>query len=45
MIKQRIGYDAGNFHKANQIAPAVIEMTVEASQGEFARNFIEKVTL
>ena len=45
VIKQRIGYDAGNFHKANQIAPAVIEMTVEASQGEFARNFIEKVTL
>jgi hypothetical protein len=45
VTKHRVGYDAGNFHKTNQIAPAVIEVTVEASQGGFTRNFVEKVAL
>lgn len=45
VVKKRIGYDAGNFMKRNQIAPAVIEVTVEAHQGEFKRLFIEKIAL
>lgn len=45
VIKKRVGFDAGNFNKENRIAPAVIEVTVEASQGEFTRNFIEKIAL
>jgi len=45
VVKYRIGYDAGNFHKANAIAPAVVEVTVEVGQGDFRRNFIEKVIL
>lgn len=45
VIKKRIGYDAGNFMKRNQIAPAVIEITVEAYKGEFRRNFIQKTAL
>ncbi len=45
VIKTRVGYDTGNFHKVNHIAPAAIEITVEAAQGEFARNFVEKIAL
>ena len=45
IIKHRVGYDAGNFHKSNRVAPAVIEVTVEAAQGEFKRNFVEKFAL
>lgn len=45
VIKTRIGYDTGNFHKLNHQAPAAIEITVEAAQGEFARNFVEKIAL
>lgn len=45
VIKTRIGYDTGNFHKLNHQAPATIEVTVEAAQGEFARNFVVKVAL
>jgi len=45
VIKQRIGYDAGNFHKSRVNAPAVIEVTVEAAQGEFKRNYVQKITL
>jgi hypothetical protein len=45
IIKQRIGFDAGNFHKRKSTAAAVVELTVEASQGEFARRYIEKFTL
>jgi hypothetical protein len=45
VIKQRIGYDAGNYHKSRMNAPAVIEVTVEAAQGEFKRNYVQKITL
>lgn len=45
VIKQRLGYDAGNFHRLNSQAPAVIEVTVEAGLGEYRRNFIEKIIL
>jgi hypothetical protein len=45
VIKKRIGYDAGNFMKRNQIAPAVIEFTVEAYKGDFKRNFVQKIAL
>lgn len=45
VLQTRIGYDAGNFMKGNSIAPAVIEVTVEATQGEFSRNFVTKIVL
>lgn len=45
VIKKRVGFDAGNFMKAKSVAPAVVEVTVEASQGGFTRNFIEKIAL
>jgi hypothetical protein len=45
IVKKRIGYDAGSFMKRNQISPAVIEITVEAYQGEFKRLYVEKIAL
>jgi hypothetical protein len=31
--------------KRNQIAPAVIEFTVEAYKGDFKRNFVQRIAL
>jgi Family of unknown function (DUF6345) len=45
VISTRVGYDVGNFHQLNRVAPAVVEITVEAAQGEFVRNFVEKIAL
>jgi hypothetical protein len=45
VIKHRIGYDAGNYHHLKHLAPAVIEVVVEAGIGEFRRNYIEKINL
>jgi hypothetical protein len=45
VIKHRIGYDAGNYHQLKSLAPAVIEITVEAGLGEYRRNYIEKINL
>ena len=45
VIKHRVGYDAGNFHRLNDMAPAVVEVTVEAGLGEYRRNYVEKINL
>lgn len=45
VIKHRVGYDTGNYHRLNNMAPAVIEVTVEAGLGEYRRNYIEKINL
>jgi hypothetical protein len=45
VLNHRIGYDAGNFMKARSIVPSVVEVTVEATQGEFSRRYIEKINL
>jgi hypothetical protein len=45
VIKHRVGYDAGNYHRLNNMAPAVIEVTVEAGLGEYRRNYLEKINL
>jgi hypothetical protein len=41
----RIGYDAGNFNRLKRLAPAVVEVSVEAGIGEFQRVFVEKIAL
>jgi hypothetical protein len=45
IVKHRIGYDSGNFNRLNKLAPAVVEVSVEAGIGEFRRVFVEKIAL
>lgn len=45
VIKHRVGYDAGNFNRLKRLAPAVVEVSVEAGIGEFQRVFVEKIAL
>ncbi len=45
VMSHRIGYDAGNFHKRHSFAPALIEVTVEASMGDFTRQYKQMFAL
>lgn len=45
VISTSFGYDAGNFFEVKPTARAVVEVTVEATQGGFSRRYVETIAL